>query len=208
MSPEQDRGGEALLLVDVQNDFCPGGALAVPDGDDVIPVLNQVIEHFEANGRPVYASRDWHPPDTKHFKAFGGPWPPHCIAATPGAEFHPELHLPANATVISKGQDRIDDGYSAFEGRTDEGCSLVDDLRRRGVTELVIGGLATDYCVRATVLDARRAGFPVTVLTDGIAGIAEDSVERSLEEMRQAGATVVASDDAKYGPIAPQARGE
>jgi nicotinamidase/pyrazinamidase len=187
--------GAALLLVDVQNDFCPGGALAVPDGDRVIPVLNRAIERFASEGRPVYASRDWHPADTTHFREFGGPWPPHCVAASSGAQFHPQLRLPADAIVISKGQDRNDDGYSAFEGTTDRGRTLVEDLRARGISELYVGGLATDYCVRATVLDARKAGFPVTVLTDGIAGIAREDAARALDDMRAAGASMASIDE-------------
>jgi nicotinamidase/pyrazinamidase len=187
--------GAALLLVDVQNDFCPGGALPVPEGDRVIPVLNRVAQQFAAAGRPVYASRDWHPADTKHFRAFGGPWPPHCIAESRGAAFHPDLRLPTNTVVISKGQDRNDDGYSAFEGSTKDGRTLAEDLRAHGVSTLYVGGLATDYCVRASVLDARKAGIPVVVLTDGIAGIGPDDVKRALEEMRQAGASLVAGDD-------------
>ena len=196
MSEQQRRQGEpkngaALLLVDVQNDFCPGGALAVPHGDRVIPALNRLIERFKSQGNPVYASRDWHPSDTRHFRASGGPWPPHCVADTPGAAFHPQLQLPADTIVISKGQNRSDDGYSAFEGVADNGRTLAEDLRARGVSELYVGGLATDYCVRATVLDARKAGFPVTVVTDGIAGIGPEDVSRALDEMRQAGAMLV-----------------
>ena len=195
-----EKTGPALLLVDVQNDFCPGGALAVPEGDRVIPVLNRAIDRFRAKGRPVYASRDWHPRDTKHFREFGGPWPPHCITDTPGAKFHDDLRLPADAIVISKGQDRNDDGYSAFEGTTDAGRTLVDDLRARGVSELYVGGLATDYCVRATVLDARRAGIPVTVLTDGVAGIGRDDAARALEDMREAGASFESSSESSIAP--------
>jgi nicotinamidase/pyrazinamidase len=185
----------ALLLVDVQNDFCPGGALAVPEGDRVIPALNRVIERFERDGAPIYASRDWHPPDTTHFREFGGPWPPHCVAGTPGARLHRDLRLPSGAIVISKGQDRGDHGYSAFEGTTSDGRRLEEDLRKRGVTELYVGGLATDYCVRASVIDARRAGFPVTLVEDGIAGIDRKDVDRALEEMRRAGASMVSSGD-------------
>lgn len=180
----------ALLVVDVQNDFCPGGALAVPDGDRVIPVLNRAIEAFQAAGRPVFASRDWHPPDTKHFKARGGPWPPHCVAGTEGAAFHPDLRLPADAVVVSKGQNRNDDGYSAFEAETADGRTLADELRRIGVTDLHVGGLTTDYCVRATALDARAAGFQVTVLADGIAGIDAEDSRRALEEIRAAGGMI------------------
>lgn len=190
---ERDRDlpeGAALLLVDVQNDFCPGGALPVPGGDRVIPVLNRMTAQFEAQGRPVYASRDWHPPDTTHFQAQDGPWPPHCVAGTRGAELHPDLYVPPGLILISKGQGRMDDGYSAFEGTTDAGLSFADDLRARGVKALYIGGLATDYCVRATVLDARRAGFPVTVLTDGSAGIDPEDSTRALDEMKRAGASL------------------
>lgn len=180
----------ALLLVDVQNDFCPGGALAVPDGDRVIPVLNRLTAAFVARGRPVYASRDWHPPDTTHFRDYGGPWPPHCIAGTAGAAFHPDLRVPPDVIVISKGQDRRDDGYSAFEGTTPEDRTLAEDLRARRVTALYVGGLATDYCVRATVLDARRAGLAVSVFTDGSAGIDPAGSQRALQEMKAAGATL------------------
>jgi nicotinamidase/pyrazinamidase len=192
MPPTEERK-TALLVVDVQNDFCPGGALAVPEGDRVIPVLNTVIGRLA--GSPIYASRDWHPPDTTHFQAFGGPWPVHCVAGTRGADLHPDLRLPSGAVIVSKGQDRADDGYSAFEGTTPDGRRLPDDLQARNVTDLVVGGLATDYCVRASVLDACRAGLRVTLVTDAIAGIGAESTTRALEEMRQAGARLLASRD-------------
>jgi nicotinamidase/pyrazinamidase len=194
------KAGTALLLVDVQNDFCPGGALAVPAGDRVVPVLNRVIHRFQSDGRPVYASRDWHPSDTTHFREFGGRWPAHCVADSSGAHFHPQLRLPAETIVISKGQQRTDDGYSAFEGMTNSGRTLVEDLRARGVSELYVGGLATDYCVRATVLDARRAGLSVTVLTDAVAGIGPDDTARALEEMRAAGASLESSEEIARRP--------
>jgi nicotinamidase/pyrazinamidase len=181
-------GHSALLLVDVQNDFCPGGALPVPNGDRVIPVLNKLAAQFAEVGLPVFASRDWHPPDTRHFKSQGGPWPPHCIAGTPGAAFHPALQLPPDAIVVSKGQDKQDDGYSAFEGASSDGRALADHLRERGITHLSVGGLATDYCVRASVLDARRAGIDVTIVAGGVAGIGEETTRRALEEMQAAGA--------------------
>jgi nicotinamidase/pyrazinamidase len=185
--------GAALLLVDVQNDFCPGGALPVPGGDRVVPVLNRVTAEFVAQGRTVYASRDWHPPDTTHFREYGGPWPPHCIAGTAGAELHPDLRVPPDVILISTGQDRRDAGYSAFEGTTPEGRRFAEDLRARGITSLYVGGLATDYCVRASVLDARRAGFPVTVLIDGSAGLDPAGSQRALDEMKAAGATLASS---------------
>ena len=193
-------GHSALLLVDVQNDFCPGGALAVPNGDRVIPVLTTLAAQFAEVGLPVFASRDWHPPDTTHFKSQGGPWPPHCVAGTPGAAFHPALQLPADAIVVSKGQDKKDDGYSAFEGTSSDGRTLADHLRERGITQLYVGGLATDYCVRASALDARKAGLEVTLVAGGIAGIAEETSRRALDEMRSAG---VAVSDSDFGVSSP-----
>ena len=113
----------AVLIVDVQNDFCPGGALAVSEGDRIIPVLNDIVARFA--GSPVYASRDWHPRDTTHFKESGGPWPVHCVAGTRGAELHPELRLPADAIIVSKGQDRADDGYSRGRRPRESGCRTI-----------------------------------------------------------------------------------
>lgn len=194
METRNERERPALLLVDVQNDFCPGGALPVPDGDRVIPPLNRVSAAFREAGDPVFASRDWHPPDTRHFQDRGGPWPPHCVAGTPGARFHPDLRLDEQTMVISKGQDRRDDGYSAFEGTAASGQLLLDALRGRSVTMLYVGGLATDYCVRASVLDARAAGLDVTVLIDGCAGIDPGKTRQALSEMRAAGARFMETD--------------
>ncbi len=120
----------ALLIVDVQNDFCPGGALAVADGDQVVPVLNRLAARAAALGLPVYASRDWHPIDSIHFAANGGPWPAHCVAGTPGARLHPDLALPSRAMIVTKGTTRDDHGYSAFEGQVTGRGALADDLRR------------------------------------------------------------------------------
>jgi nicotinamidase/pyrazinamidase len=182
----------ALLIVDVQRDFCPGGALAAPGGDRVVAPLNRYLDEAAAHGWPVYASRDWHPAVTRHFREYGGEWPVHCVEHTPGAEFHPALRLPPTAVIISKGQSVDQPGYSAFEGSTADGRALADDLRAKGIEHLYVGGIATDYCVKHSVLDARRAGFDVTVLTDAMAGvdvIPGDSA-RALEEMRAAGADV------------------
>ena len=187
----------ALLVVDVQRDFCPGGALAVADGDRVVPALNRCLAEAERRGMRVYASRDWHPPVTTHFKAYGGPWPPHCVQNTPGAQFHPDLRLPPSTVVITKGDDPRDHGYSAFEGHTADGRPLVDELRAHGIDHVVVGGLATDYCVRTTVLDAARAGLSVTLLKDAVAGIdvqAGDSA-RAFEEMCAAGAGATSSTE-------------
>jgi nicotinamidase/pyrazinamidase len=181
----------ALLIVDLQNDFCPGGALPVPDGHRVVEPLNCVAEHFAAAGLPVLASRDWHPPVTRHFREHGGLWPPHCVQGSAGAAFHPDLRLPDVTIVITKGTDPEQDGYSAFEAVTEDGRTLQEYLAAAGVRHLYIGGLATDYCVRYSALDALRLGFAVTVLTEGVAGVDAtpgDSV-RALEEMKQAGVT-------------------
>jgi nicotinamidase/pyrazinamidase len=182
----------ALLIVDLQNDFCPGGALAVPDGDRVIPVLNRYAADAAERSMPVYASRDWHPAVTRHFKAYGGEWPPHCVQDTEGGQFHPDLELPASTIVISKGQDPDKPGYSAMEGNTSEGKTLLADLRERRINHLYVGGLATDYCVRQSVLDALTAGLKVTVLQDAIAGIDAQpgDAARAIQEMREAGAEI------------------
>ena len=178
----------ALLIVDVQNDFCPGGALAAPDGATIVPALNRHIADARSRHMAVYASRDWHPAQTKHFDH----WPPHCVQGTRGAEFHPALELPADATIISKGDVSDREGYSAFDGHTAQGQPLADDLRRRGIDQLFVGGIATDYCVKDTVLDAIKHGLRVTVLPDAITGIDRQpgDSQRALVEMRAAGANI------------------
>ena len=178
----------ALLIVDVQNDFCAGGALAVPDAERIMPALNRYIDESTAHHVPVYASRDWHPAKTTHFAQFGGPWPAHCVQGSDGARFHPSLRLPADAIIITKGAETSGHGYSAFDGHTAEGLSFLADLHSRGIHHLLVGGLATDYCVRHSVLDALEAGFRVTVLVDAIAGVDVDASARALTEMCDAGA--------------------
>jgi nicotinamidase/pyrazinamidase len=185
-----DKTDSALLIVDVQNDFCTGGALAVPGSEAVVDALNRHVKEAADAGMPIYASRDWHPPQTTHFKDFGGQWPVHCVQSSPGAEFNPLLELPADTIVVTKGERDDVPGYSAFEGTTPRGEPLLDDLKRRGVSHLYVGGLATDYCVRASVLDALAAGFAVTVLEDAIAGVdvTPGDADRAREEMRARGA--------------------
>ena len=177
----------ALIVVDVQNDFCPGGALAVPHGDEVIAPLNQLIEDFLERGEPVFKSRDWHPATTKHFAAYGGTWPVHCVQETKGAEFHTNLLDDIHIRVVSKGLGD-EDCYSAFD-ETD----LALQLERLGVEEVSVGGLATDYCVRNTVLDALRQGFKVKAITDAMRAVdlQPGDGERAIEEMRNAGAEIV-----------------
>jgi nicotinamidase/pyrazinamidase len=178
--------GDALLVVDVQRDFCPGGALPVPDGEAVVPVLNRWLIAAEQAGRPVFASRDWHPPDHCSFAEQGGPWPPHCVRETEGASFHPALRLPRTATVVDKGTARDRDAYSAFEG-----TGLRGRLRDAGVRRLLVGGLALDICVHATVLAALDHGFAVRLLRDGSRGLDAADVRRRLEEMERLGVEVL-----------------
>lgn len=179
----------ALLVVDVQNDFCPGGTLAVAHGDEVVPPLNRLITEFLERGEPVFKSRDWHPATTKHFADFGGIWPVHCVQNTKGAEFHADLIDDIHIRIISKGLGD-EDCYSAFDG-TDLGLQL----RRLGVNELWIGGLTTDYCVKNTVLDGLKEGFAVKTLEDAIrpVDLQPGDGERALEEMRAAGAEILQS---------------
>jgi len=182
--------------VDVQNDFCPGGALQIPDGDRVIEPINRAIEQFVAAGLPVLASRDWHMPGSSHFRPFGGVWPVHCIQGTGGAAFHPALRLPEGTVILSKGMHPELDGYSAFEGITDDGRMLTELLHGLEVRKLYIGGLATDYCVLCTTLEALRNGLKVTVLTDAIAGvdIIAGASESAITDMVNAGAQLAAVD--------------
>lgn len=185
--------GDALVIVDVQNDFLPGGALAVPHGDEVIPVLNRWIERFTGRGLPVIATRDWHPPDHCSFQARGGPWPPHCVAGTEGAAFAPGLRLPQDTLVISKATEPDREAYSGFEG-----TALAERLRDLGARRLFVGGLATDYCVLSTVRDARREGFEVVLIEDGVRAVdvQPGDGERALEEMRRLGAALVRTEPA------------
>jgi len=183
----------ALTIVDLQNDFMPGGALGVIEGDDVVPVANRYIEMFRAAGLPIYATRDWHPAETKHFQQYGGVWPPHCVQNTPGAQFHPDLKLPPETIIVSKGMDPTQDSYSCFDAHEADGTAMAESLRRRGVGHLYIGGLATDYCVRSSVLSAVQEGFEVTVLLDACRGVnlrPHDS-EKAIEDMVRAGAKIL-----------------
>lgn len=184
------QGKDALVIVDTQLDFCPGGALAVVDGDHIIPVLNRYIEKFRSAGLPIIATRDWHPGKTSHFKALGGQWPPHCIQETLGAEFHPDLALPTDAIIVSKGMGYEEDSYSGFQGKDAAGVRLAERLCQLGVQKIFVGGLATDYCVKHTVLDGVKEGFQVVLLEDAIRGVnlRPGDSERAIEEMIHAGA--------------------
>jgi nicotinamidase/pyrazinamidase len=181
---------DALVVVDLQNDFCPGGALAVRGGHAIVPVVNRYLEWFGRAGAPVFLTRDWHPAVTRHFQAYGGVWPPHCVQGTPGAQFHPGLSAPAEAVIVSKGMDPDADAYSGFQATDRTGRLLPAVLAERGIRRLYVSGLATDYCVRATVLDARQEGFDVVVLADAIGAVDVKPGDgaRALDEMRGAGA--------------------
>ncbi len=178
------QAGDALIIVDLQNDFLPGGALAVGDGDAVIAPLNQAIAAFKAAGLPVFATRDWHPPEHCSFHAQQGIWPPHCIADTDGAAFAPALDV-QGVTVVSKATSASQDAYSGFGG-----TGLAAMLRQRGVTRVFVGGLATDYCVLNTVLDALKLDFKVVLLEDAIRAVDVNpgDGDRAIAQMTQAGA--------------------
>jgi nicotinamidase/pyrazinamidase len=185
-SPAQSlRPGDALLVVDVQADFLPGGALAVPAGDEVVPALNRSLALFRAAGLPVALTRDWHPADHCSFRARGGPWPPHCARGTAGAAFAPGLEVPAEAHVVSKATGRDEEAYSGFTG-----TDLHAWLQAQGARRLFVGGLATDYCVLATVRDALGLGYAVVLLLDCVRAVdvAPGDGERAVAEMFSLGA--------------------
>ena len=177
---------KALLIVDVQNDFCPGGALAVPEGDKVVPVINQLMEKFPI----IVASKDWHPKDSVHFKK----WPPHCVQDSKGADFHPNLDASKVQKVFLKGTRNKDDGYSAFEATSED---LDKFLKTKDVDELYVCGLATDYCVKASALDADKNGFETYVIEDAVAAVnvKPGDGEKALAQMRHAGITFIKSDE-------------
>ncbi len=182
---------DALIIVDVQKDFLPGGALAVPRGDEVVPVLNRYITLFEERGLPIIATRDWHPPNHCSFAAQGGLWPSHCVVGTPGARFAPSLALPRDIMVISKDAEKQQNTYSGFES-----ADLAERLQSLGSQRLFIGGLATDYCVLNTVRDALELDFAVCLLADAVraVNVKPDDGPRAEKEMRRLGALVVTLD--------------
>ena len=186
------QSGDALIAVDMQNDFLPGGSLAVPQGDAVVPAINRYLAAFAARALPVFATRDWHPPNHCSFKAQGGIWPPHCIAGTGGAEFARGLALPQTAVIVSKAATPEADAYSGFGG-----TGLAARLRTAGATRLFIGGLATDYCVLNTVRDALAEGFAVLLLADAIRAVDVNAGDgaRAQGEMQGRGAQPIRYED-------------
>jgi nicotinamidase/pyrazinamidase len=183
---------EALLIIDFQNDFTAGGALEVPEGDQIAEPVKRLADHFDV----VVATRDWHPPDHASFETEGGPWPVHCVQGTPGADFHPAMERIALTAVVDVGRGRDDEGYSGFEK-----SDLAAILRDHGVDAVYVCGLATDYCVRASAIDACNEGFDVTVVADAVRGVEvhPGDSERALREMREAGARIVSSDQVLAG---------
>jgi nicotinamidase/pyrazinamidase len=179
------RHGDALLVVDVQRDFLAHGSLAVPRGDEVVPVLNRYLQLFAVAQLPVLATRDWHPVNHCSFRQQGGPWPPHCVAGTVGATCSPALQLPADATIIYKATQAERDAYSGFEG-----TDLQVQLQQRGVTRLLIGGLATDYCIIHTVQDALKHGYTTLLLQDAIRPIDAKAGATAIAAMQAQGATL------------------
>lgn len=182
----------AVIVVDLQNDFCPGGSLAVANGDKIVPIANDILAIAKDRRIPVFASRCWHPPDHCSFKEQGGPWPAHCVQSTKGAELHPELKLrPGKFTLVSKGTEQNKDAYSAFDG-----TDLEKQLRKKGITKLWMFGLATDYCVKATALDAKKLGFEVVVIANACASVNLDHNDGNyaLNEMQQAGVKITTFD--------------
>lgn len=176
--------GDAVLVVDVQNDFCPGGALAIPEGDKVIAPLNEWVAAAHVAGVPVYASRDWHPSNHLSFAPQGGPWPPHCVQDTPGAAFHTGLEL-GGAITVTKGTRFDQDQYSAFDQ-----TGLAEELKRAGVQRLWIGGLAQDVCVKASAIDAAKAGFAAHIIPGATLPVTPEGGREANEEMRAAGVTI------------------
>lgn len=177
--------GDGLLLVDIQKDFCPGGALPIEEGDKIIPILNGWIKATREKGYPIYASRDWHPLHHMSFKEQGGKWPPHCIQDSDGAEFHPNLILPDMVVKITKGVRFDQDQNSVFDQ-----TGLVVQLKRDGVRRLWVGGLALDVCVLASVLDGRRAGFEIYVIEQGTRPVTPEAGREALEAMKGAGVVI------------------
>ncbi|MDA1297769.1 MAG: nicotinamidase [Chloroflexi bacterium] len=185
---------DALIIVDVQNDFCPGGSLPVEGGDDVATALSGMALQFRIKGARIFATQDWHPENHSSFAAQGGPWPPHCVQGSHGAEFHANMRLPIGTSIVRKGADKAIDAYSGILD-----SNLEEQLRRAGVQRLFVGGLATDYCVLNTVLDARKLGFETFLIQDATAAVnvePEDG-EKAVQKMRDSGAATVTAGEIK-----------
>jgi nicotinamidase/pyrazinamidase len=188
--------GDALSVTDVQNDFLPGGALGVPQGDAIISPLNRVVELFKKKGLLIFFSRDWHPPDHSSFQDQGGPWPPHCVQKTPGADFPPALKIPEGSIIISKGAQKDREQYSTLGARDSEGNTESDVMKKQGIRRVFVAGLATDYCVLNSVKDILAEGYEVYVLTDAIRAVNVNpgDGEEALKEMVRGGAKLITTE--------------
>ena len=195
----QIRDDIAILNVDIQPDFCPGGKLGVSEGDLVVPVMNEINELGRTADSLVVFTKDWHPEVTTHFAKYGGAWPEHCVQGTSGAELHPDLVVKVEDVIVAKGMGAAEDAYSGFEARTEKGEMLQEVLETRGVKRLIVGGLATDYCIRWSVLDALKNGFEVYVIDEGVraVNIKPDDGKQAWEEMVKAGAKRISLEEAK-----------
>jgi nicotinamidase/pyrazinamidase len=199
ISTDHFKPNDAMIIVDVQVDFCPGGALVVDRGDRIVPIINDWLQGAQQAHVPVFASRDWHPREHVSFVSEGGKWPPHCIQDTPGAEFHPDLKLPDTTIVITKGVRFDHDQNSAFDE-----TGLAVYLKRKGIQRVLVAGLALDVCVLATAMDARHAGFEVVLLADATrAVVMEDGVE-AISKLRRAGVAVLGTAPAEETTKAPE----
>ncbi|MCW4020756.1 MAG: nicotinamidase [Candidatus Bathyarchaeota archaeon] len=183
---------DALIIVDVQKDFCTGGDLPVPEGDTVVPALNKYIMKFRKAEALIVATRDWHPPNHTSFQKHGGIWPPHCVQGTEGAEFHPDLKISEETRIISKATSPEKEAYSGFDG-----TPLGEELKNAGLKRVFVGGLATDYCVKSTVLDALRLGFETFLLEDASRGVNVNlgDSEKAIKEMLAKGAKRLSLSD-------------
>jgi nicotinamidase-related amidase len=187
----------ALVLVDIQNDFCPGGALAVAEGDQIVEVVNRLIPQFAL----VISTQDWHPANHISFKERGGPWPPHCVQGTRGAELHPALDTGRIASYFRKASSQDKDAYSEFEGVDEMGRTLDEMLKSHNVSKVYVAGLATDYCVLATVLDGLKNGYEVYAITDAVRAVNVEPGDgrKALEQMAREGARLVTSGEVMKG---------
>lgn len=190
------RPGDVLLIVDIQYDFLPGGSLAVPDGDKILPIINQWIDAAKKAGIPIIFSRDWHPPHHVSFKERGGPWPVHCVQNSTGAKFHRDLNIPKDAIIVNKAYELDKDAYSAFEGVTvNDNVPLPEKLRQLNAKRLWIAGLAFDYCVHYSAMDARKYDLEVNVILPACRAISEKTEQKSFQDLVKEGVTVELDSD-------------
>jgi nicotinamidase/pyrazinamidase len=187
-SPDHFQAGDALVIVDIQNDFCPGGALPIPNGDAVVPLVNEWIEAAVTAHVPIYLSRDFHPAEHPSFSSQGGPWPVHCLQDTPGASFHPDLHIPEQASIVTKGVRFDQDQNSAFDQ-----TGLASHFAGKGIGRIWLAGLALDVCVEATALDAIKAGLTTLVLLDACRAVSHEGRDKALKTLGEAGAKLMAA---------------